>query len=305
MSLDPQVAAHYAGRKPASAENLSPTALRSAMDAIYNDNMPHPEVYAVSDLTVPCRWGGLPLRMYVPDEKDIHPIVLYFHGGGFVLHNIASHDSLCRALTNACKCKVISVGYRLAPEHPWPACMEDAWDALNWIYENSSALGIDPERIALAGDSAGANISSVLSLMSRDKKGPKIALQVLCYGPAGSMADCQPDDISGIVLSRPLLEFFNSQYIPEGTDESDPSLNPARAKDLSRLPKTYSITAEHDPLRDDGEAFAKALSDAGNDVTLWRVPGVLHGFLLLWEKFDISKKVIDSIGQMVRETFGI
>ncbi len=284
-----------------------------------------------------CRGGSAAVRTSCGSSL---PLMLYFHGGGFIMHNIASHDSLCRKLALECGCAVVSVGYRLAPEYKYPACMEDGFDVLLWAHHNAAALGCDPGKIILAGDSAGASISAVLSLLIRDLRRtaerlpaggrqnglssgasrqdavpaagsisvgdlPVVGLQILCYGPAG----CIPDDESpsvrlfgqgGYVLPRTMLDWCMEQYLPKDADPLDPCLNPGRAADLTGLPPTLCITAECDPLRDDGEAFARRLKDAGNAVTLYRAPGMMHGFLLYWHKFDRALDVIRRIAEEVR-----
>lgn len=235
--------------------------------------------------------------------------MIYYHGGGFVIHNIASHDSLCRKLSLECGCAVVSVGYRLAPEYPFPAYMEDSYTAMQWVYDNAARLGLDHTRIALAGDSAGAYISAAVSLLARDRNGPKISLQILCYGGSGILANEDSESFKNLINNNPVLSSAFMEFVERSKGgkgyEDNPYLNPGRAKDLSNLPKTFSINSENDPLRDDGEAFALALRAAGNDVIMERVPGVYHGFLLLWEEFDISKKVISSIATIVKETFGV
>lgn len=310
MPLDPQVAAYYRRQAPmtANAESLSLEALRENADRKYHDRRKFPPVFSVADMAVPGPAGGIPLRVYRPEAGGALPVLLFFHGGGFVMHNIASHDSLCRRLCNVCGCAVFNVGYRLAPEFPYPAALEDAYTALQWIHGNAEALEVDAARIALAGDSAGATISAALSLLARDRRGPGIALQVLCYGPAGcrgsgETASMQAFSGGGYVLTREFLALSQTLYTPGITDLSDPYLNPGQAPDLSGLPRTYLVTAEYDPLRDDGELFAQRLREAGNDVTQYRAAGLMHGFLLLWEEFDRANAVIDRIGRQVRDAF--
>lgn len=310
MPLDPQVAAHYAAQRAASDvfRAASITDIRKNADLTYNDRKKSPPVFAVEDTAVPGPCGGIPIRIYTPGDRGPYPVLLYYHGGGFVMHNIASHDSLCRQLCNVCGCVVVNVGYRLAPEDPYPACMEDGYTVLQWVHDNGALRGMDPARIALAGDSAGANISAVVSLLARDRLGPEIGLQVLCYGCYGCLADqdsasMQAFSKGGYVLSREFLDLIPKLYVQDRTGPEDPYLNPGCAADLTKLPRTYVITAEYDPLRDDGEAFAGRLREAGNDVTLERVPGMMHGFLLLWEEFDRARLVIDGIGRMVKDTF--
>ena len=310
MPLDPQVAAHYAAQRATGdiTQPISIEEIRANADRIYNGKSRSPQVFDVQDTVIPGPCGGVPVRIYTPGEEDGYPALIYFHGGGFIMHNIASHDSLCRQLCKVCGCVVVNVGYRLAPEHPYPACMEDGYTALQWVHDNAARWRMDRTRIALAGDSAGANISAVVSLLARDRHGPDVKLQILCYGSGGCLSDEKSESMQafsggGYVLSKAFMSMAFQLYTQGKAEPEDPYLNPGRAKNLSGLPKSYVITAEYDPLRDGGEAFAKRLLEAGNDVTLFRVPGMMHGFLLLWEEFDRAQRVIDSIGTMVKETF--
>lgn len=311
MPVDPQVAAHYAAVKAVGGNPIpmSIQEIRVNADNIYNDHSKFPPVHAAEDFSIPCPWGSLPVRCYRPGAAGHLPVLIFFHGGGFCIHNIASHDSLCRKLALECGCAVFNVGYRLAPEHPFPACMEDGYTALDWIFHNASSLGVDASRIAVAGDSAGASISAVVSLLSRDRNGPKVSLQILAYGGSGILPDAESESYQAFIDHNPVLSrAFTSSVFTAYAGDADPGnpyLNPGRAKNLSDLPRTFTITAEYDPLRDDGEAFAAALKNAGNRVRLLRVPGVYHGFLLLWEKFDAAQQVIREIGEEVRDTFGM
>lgn len=336
-ALDPQVSALYGTRLEGAVSHPSSVSqARADADAVFNDKESgHIPVFRTEDLLLPSchRILGeylalpdeeheIPARLYVPHEpksaEDISglPVMLYFHGGGFLMHNIASHDSLCRKLALSCGCLVLSVGYRLAPEHKHPACMADGLAAAFWAFQHAEAFGGDPSRLILAGDSAGASISSVVSMMLRDLRRtgrfpepvPEIGLQVLCYGPAGCIADDDSDSVrafghGGYVLPRAMLDWCMEQYVPESASPLDPYLNPGRAEDLTELPRTLSVTAEFDPLRDDGEAFARRLSESGCVVTQYRAPGLMHGFLLYWEKFDRAQEVIALIAKEVRNAF--
>lgn len=309
MPIDPQVSAYYAreGSAASGSEMPSLQAIRDNADRKYNDKKQFPPVFAVEDAVIPGPCGGIPVRIYTPGDRGPYPVLIFYHGGGFIMHNIASHDSLCRQLCNVCGCVIVNTGYRLAPENPYPACMEDGYTVLCWVHDNAELWNIDSTRIALVGDSAGASISAVVSLLSRDRGGPKIKLQILCYGPAGCLSEDESESMKsfscGYVLSREFMAMSQQLYTQGKTNPKDPYLNPGQAEDLSGLPKTYTITAEYDPLRDDGEEFARRLRKAGNDVAVYRVPGLMHGFLLLWEEFDRARSVIDDISKMVKNTF--
>lgn len=322
--LDPQVREFYKDRLDEPPEGpFSLEEMRRTADLTFNDRIHKEPIAHWEDREISCRKGRLPIRIFYPskDEK-IRPLVLYFHGGGFVIHNIKSHDDLCLRIANEGDCVVASVGYRLAPEHPWPACMEDGYDALQWAFHCGDELPIHKNKIILAGDSAGASISAVLSLMERDERRKKmkegrgeekskIALQILCYGSFGTLAsdgtDLSRDSHSirqfgngGFVLPKGSMDWFMSQYVPLGIKEDEPYLFAGRATELSDLPRTLCITAQCDPLRDDGEAFAKTLCAWGNDVTLLQMKGMMHGFLLYWYRFDRAKEAISQIGKAIR-----
>lgn len=312
MKIDAQVAEHYR-RQPAAvkgADLFTIEQLRAAADRIYNDSEKKPPVHETQDVFIPCSWGRLPLRIYRPDAKRPLPALLYFHGGGFIMHNIASHDSLCRALCLTSGCIVVSVGYRLAPETALADLIGDGYDALCWVNDHAEELGIDGKNLAVAGDSAGAVICSSLGLLCRDRGGPRFRLQILCYGMGGVLIDETTESYQAFIDRNPVLNRSFMKCVDEcvteasGTiDPEDPVLNPRSAPNLSGLPKTISISAEYDPLRDDGEAFADKLLAAGNDVVKIRVPGVYHGFLLLWEELDVVKRLLIDLGEMIRKTF--
>lgn len=306
MPIDPQVLEHYSRPATLPAPKTLDDIRRNA-DITYNDKKAFPPVFRVTDDAVPQDWGTIPVRVYEPGSEGPYPVFLYFHGGGFIMHNIASHDSLCRLLANECNAVIVNVGYRLAPEYKWPACMDDAYAALLWTVRNTEKYNIDASKIAVGGDSAGAMISAVLCQTARDANGPKIGLQVLAYGaPCGlkkeeseSLRELAP---KGYVLSEAFLEFFEGLYDNhehDGNPKKDAGQNP----DLSNLPKLLSMNAEYDPLRDDGEEYARRLKAAGNEVISERVPGMFHGFLLLWDEFDRSREVVSRIAEVFKETF--
>lgn len=323
--LDPRVRDFYAERlNEVTAMEPQLADMRQNADLTFNDRKHREEIERWEDREICCNDRRIPIRIFDPRKENRRcPLLLYFHGGGFVIHNIQSHDDLCRRIANAGGCVVVSVGYRLAPEHPWPACLEDGYEALRWAFRSAGELSIDEERIAVGGDSAGATISAVVSLMNRDERRrererggdcrslPRIAMQILCYGSFGTLSqegvDLSRDSSSirqfgygGFVLPKRSMDWFLRQYVPFGTEEDHPYLNPGRAKDLSGLPQTLCITAQCDPLRDDGEAFAAALCAAKNDVTILRIEGMMHGFLLYWYLFDRSNEAVGQIGKALQ-----
>ena len=251
----------------------------------------------------------LPVRIYVPESvrNSDHPapMILYFHGGGWVMGSVEDHDPLCGKLADACSSVVISVEYRLAPEYPFPAAIEDAVSAAEWEKENAARFGGDPTRLMAGGDSSGANIAATLALLGRDGKAPEISGLILFYGAFGCLsleesASALEYGQGGFVLPLSSMREMIKIYVPEGTDPTDTRLNPGQAEDLSGMPDTFLVTAEFDPLRDDGETFAMRLKDAGCRVTLTRMEGMMHGFILYWQHFRRAEELLDRIGGWVQ-----
>ncbi len=268
------------------------------------------EVSAKKDVFI--ERGGLPplpVRVYVPESaasSDVPvPVLLYFHGGGFIMGSIEDHDPLCGKLADACGAVVIAVEYRLAPEDPFPACIEDAVCAAEWAASHAGEYGGDPHRLMAGGDSSGATISTALALLARDGEAPALSRLILFYGTYGCVdiedsASAQMFGQGGYVLPVSAMQTMIGLYVPDGTDPSDSRLNPGKAEDLGGLPPAIVVTAEFDPLRDDGEAFAERLAASGNDVTCIRMDGMMHGFVVYWQRFRRAEELLDRIGTMVR-----
>jgi len=251
------------------------------------------EVGAVADRTVPGPAGELPVRVYTPkDGTAPYPIVMFFHGGGFVIGDLDTHDQVCRSLANGANAMVVAVDYRLAPEHPYPAAPDDCWAATTWVAEHGAELGGDPTRMAVAGDSAGGNLAAVVAQQARDEGGPPLKAQVLIY-PAtdlSMMHDSITENGEGYLLTREGMEWFMGHYAP---DVDHVRCSPLAAVDLSGLPPALVITAEFDPLRDEGEAYAAHLREAGVPVVLSRYDGMIHGFFQLGFLMDAGTKAVD------------
>jgi acetyl esterase len=244
-------------------------------------NGPPVPVGSVRDLTVAGAGGPLAARHYVPEEPGgPRPMIVFFHGGGFVFGDLETHDVPCRLLCRHSGAQVLAVDYRLAPEHPFPAAVEDGRAALRWATGHAAELGADPARVAVAGDSAGGNIAAVAALEAARDGGPAPVLQVLFY-PATDMVERAPSRElfgEGFVLDRELMDWFAEQYVA-GADPADPRLSVLRAPDLNRAAPALVATAGFDPLRDEGEAYARALRDSGvSPVVLRRFSGLVHGF---------------------------
>ncbi len=250
----------------------------------------------------------LMVRVYIPEgvkrKEKSAPVLLYFHGGGYIMGCVQDHDPLCGKLADSCGAVVISVEYRLAPEFPFPAAVDDAVCAADWAYENAGKFGGDRDNIMAGGDSSGANIAAVLALLSKEGKAPKLSRLILFYGVFGcvDLADSESAEKyggGGYVLPVSAMNTMMEIYAPEA-DPADFRLYPGKAEDLSGMPPSIVVTAEFDPLRDDDEKFAKRLRSAGNEVECIRMDGMMHGFILYWQRFHRAKELIEEIGDKVR-----
>ncbi|GAA3463587.1 alpha/beta hydrolase [Saccharothrix longispora] len=257
----------------------------------------------VTDRHVPGPGGDLPIRVYRPvDTAEPLPTAVYFFGGGWALGSIDTSDEICRALANAVPCQVITVGYRLAPEHRFPAAVDDCRAAVGWIAANAAELGVDPDRLAVAGDSAGGNLAAAVTL---DRAGPALAAQVLVYpntdhrGDTGSMRE--NDDPAA--FNRRSVAWYWGHYLARPEDGLDPSASPLLAEDLSGLPPALVITAEHDPLRDEGERYAERLREAGVPVVATRYAGMAHGFFAMSGVVDAAREARAEVAAFLRGHF--
>lgn len=236
---------------------------------------------AVTDLSIPGPGGHIPARRYGGGQEGAGPAVVYFHGGGWVIGDLDSHDDLCRDLASQAGCVVVAVDYRLAPEHPFPAAVDDAVAATRWVRDNAESLGIDPGRMAVAGDSAGGNLAAVVCAELRDDAAPGLRFQALIY-PVTDLRSLETGSYrefaEGFGLTAEAMDWFRGHYVP-GSEVADPRVSPLGAEDLSGLPPALVITAEFDVLRDEGEAYAAALRAAGNRVEAVRYAGMVHGFV--------------------------
>jgi acetyl esterase len=229
-------------------------------------------------------------------------VLVYFHGGGWVIGNPDTHDNLCKALANRSSARVVSVDYRLAPEHRFPAAPEDCYAATCWVAERGAEIGVDGARLAVAGDSAGGNLATVVALMARDRGGPRLRHQVLIY----PVTDCDfdtpsyRDNAEGYLLTRDAMRWFWDHYLPDPDLRTNPYAAPLRAEKLAGLPPATVLTAEYDPLRDEGEAYAARLREAGVPVEATRHHGQIHGFVQLLDVFDAARRAVDELGLALR-----
>jgi len=243
------------------------------------------------------RGSGVNLRVYDPCPADTDKgALLFFHGGGFIIGDLEQQDGLCRLLANRAGIVVVSIDYRLAPEHPYPAALEDGWNALGWLADNAFALGVDPTRVAVGGTSAGASLAAALCLLSRDRSGPPIAFQLLPYPATDLRPGAWPEtsDTLNSVLPRETAEWFASLYLA-GADPAQAYASPLVAADLSRLPTAFILTAEFDPLRDEAEAYGRRLGEAGVDASVKRYAGMTHMFLSFAAAVPAAARGIEDI----------
>lgn len=307
MSIDPQIAgllAMMAGRPALDFATVTPASLREAMDQpIPMENLP--QVASSHDLLLPLDGREIPARLYLPvgAEGSTPPLTVYFHGGGWVVGTLETHDATCRALVKASGCAFLSVGYRLAPEHIFPAPLDDCVDAVRYAAENAGKLGIDASRLAVAGDSAGGNLAAAVAIRLRDEGGPALRHQLLLYPVADRDFTRQSYVSHGTgeyFLDTQTMQYFWDAYLPKGQPDGGLALL-VHAPDLSGLPSTTLLAAEFDPLSDEGMEFAARLKKAGNIIEAHNVPGMIHGFISMFPFVTEAQNWIDRAGARLRE----
>ena len=267
------------------------------------------EVFNVENLKIPSPSGNIPLRIYIPAESQQPlPILLWLHGGGFVVGGLNSYDSICRQLTKRAECIVVSVDYRLAPDHKFPAAVEDCFATLQWVVKYAGAFGADPTRIAIGGDSAGGNLSAVTAILARDAGLVKnIVLQLLIY-PCTAVkpdTDSHYQYAEGYLLTRKNMLWFIDNYLNDESDTQDFRYAPLITEDLSHLPPALIIVADHDPLYDEGVAYAGRLRAAGNQVELSDYQGAIHGFYSMSGATDIAKQALEESATALKKAFSV
>jgi acetyl esterase len=257
----------------------------------------------VEDLSVPGPHGPVPVRLYASEQGGRRPALLYFHGGGFVFGNLDTHDALCRTLARESGAIVISVDYRLSPEHKFPVAVEDSQAATLWAAANAERLGIDVHRMGVGGDSAGGNLATVIAMRCRDAGGPALAFQVLLY-PVTDFSTFETESHrefgEGYFLTRSAMDWFSGHYLASGDQKRHPEVSPLLAPDLTGLPPALVITAEFDPLRDEGEAYAQRLRMAGVPVVVSRYPGMIHGFVSMCGVLSGGREAIREAAEFTR-----
>ena len=309
MPLDPQMKAildAMAASGQRAFHTMEPAAARKQMAQFVAKATPE-LVAKVEDRKIPGAGGAIPIRIYTPAGAGPHGALVYFHGGGWVLGDIQMTDQPCRMLANASGCVIASVEYRLAPEHKFPAAPEDCYVATEWVSANAAALGIDSARIAVGGTSAGGTLAVVVAMMARDRGRPALAFQLLIYPATTSELTSKSQQEfanDGYILSRADMEWFWGHYLASAAERTNPYACPAYAKTLRGLPQALVMTAEFDPLRDEGEAFAARLREEGVAATLKRYEGVTHGFFGMPSLLDKSKAAIADAALALRTALG-
>ena len=309
--LDPDAAAVYkafqeAGR-PAYETLTASEARAYYAQARFATNPEPPELARVAPLSIPAPHGSIPARIYVPKEPRLQnglaPALVFFHGGGWVIGDLDSHDVVCRQLADAGALVVIAVDYRLAPEHKFPAAIDDAIAATKWIAANARELGIDASRLSIGGDSAGGNLAAVVALAARDGDDPALTGQVLIY-PAVDFAmthGSHSEPETSVLLTHSVIHWFRDHYLNGAADIHDWRASPARAENLAGLPPAYVLTAGADPLRDEGDEYAARLKHAGVPVTTRHYPGQFHGFLTMGKLLQQANVAVSEIGAWLKQ----
>jgi acetyl esterase len=308
--LDPDAAAVFkafqeAGRPP--YESGTPTQARAMYLAGRPVSNPEPpELESAKPLSVAAPHGAIPARIYTPKQlrknNGVAPCLVFYHGGGWVIGDLDSHDVVCRKLAHEGELIVISIDYRLAPEHKFPAAVDDAIAALKWVASNAKELGVDATRIMVGGDSAGGNLAAVVALAARDGEGPKLAGQVLIY-PATDFAMKHPSHTepeTSILLTHSVIKWFCNHYLNGPADIDNWQASPARAKTLAGLPPAYLLTAGADPLRDEGDEYAARLKQAGVPVTYKHFPGQFHGFFTMGKLLPQANIAVSEIAAWLK-----
>ena len=265
-----------------------------------------PEVASVRDLQAPGPAGPIPLRAYRPagvPADAVLPVLVYYHGGGWVIGDLDTHDVLCRQLCNLSGCAVVSVNYRMAPEHRFPLAVDDAMAATRWVRAQAQALKVDASRLAVGGDSAGGNLAAVVALAARDEGDLPIAFQLLIY-PATDQRRGAPSHAAngqGYLLTKETMDYFHDHYIPDARQDLDWRASPLLHANHAKLPPAFVLTAGYDPLRDEGLQYAQKLSEAGNRAALVNFERQIHGFILMGRVLDEANVAVQLCAAQLRQ----
>ncbi|MDQ1598368.1 MAG: hypothetical protein QOI70_1792 [Microbacteriaceae bacterium] len=315
MALDPAAEGLLqqmaeAGMPPLN--EMSPEDARTAAEGFIALGGPGDDVAEVTNRNIPGPHGEIPIRIYRPnvaadssDRADSLPCLVYFHGGGWVIGTVESTDAVCKAVANRAGCVVVSVEYRLSPEFKFPIPLNDCYAATQWVAANGKDIGVDSTRLAVGGDSAGGNLATAVALRARDEGGPALRMQLLVYPVTDHNFSTESYGVNGdgYLLTKDMMEWFWSHYLSKKSDGKNHLASPLRAKNLAGLPPALVITAEFDPLRDEGEAYATALTAAGVSVTHTRYPGQIHAFWQMLAIFEAASTAADQAADELRKAF--
>ncbi len=310
MPLDPQVQTLLETRQGTGIppfHTLSVEDARQAMIDCFGTAKHAVPVHRIEDRDIPGPAGPIPIRIYTPAGAGPFPVLVYFHGGGWVLGSIETHDPMCRELNRAVGCVVVSVDYRLAPEHPFPVPLEDCYAAVCWVARHTAEINGDAQCIAVGGDSAGGNLAAAVTLTARDRGMPLLAYQLLVY-PVLDYAfdtDSYRENGDGYVLTKDMMAWFWQHYLRHEDYGRYPQASPLRAEHVRGLPSTLLVTAEFDPLRDEGAAYAERLQAAGGQVEYRCYAGMIHGFLGLTSMLDTASQAMAETVATLRGALGI
>lgn len=305
MTLHPEIAGFLASLPAPPEGPLDPVAMRAADEAHVLPADERLPLHAVEDLNAPTALGEVPVRIYTPTGADRHGLLVYFHGGAFFLGSLETHDHVARSLAEATGLKVVSVGYRLAPEAAFPAGLDDCYAVVRWAAEEGESLGWDGTTLALAGDSSGGSFVAAVAARAHDDGFHRITHQILYYPSLDLDFDADRhaslrENAVGYGLETAGLKPFNAFYLDSGADPSDPLVSPVKRVDLTGLPPALVVTAEHDPLRDEGELYGRRLRQAGVAATVSRYAGAGHGFVQHFSWIPEYHRVFDETRDFLR-----
>ncbi len=308
MPLDPQTKVYLDQMAALNMPPLSALPLQVVRQGVAAQVASAPAsepVAKVENRTIPGPAGEIPVRIYTPEGSGPFPVLVFFHGGGWVICNLDTHDGSCRSLANGAGCIVVSVDYRLAPEHKFPAAPEDCYAATLWVAEHAAELNGDASRLAIGGDSAGGNLTAVVAQMARDQGGPPLVFQLMIYPATDftSQAPSKTENAEGYFLTLDDMGWFENHYLNSEADRLNPLASPLLAADLSNLPPALILTAEYDPLRDEGEQYGQRLQAADVPVIVRRYHGLIHGFFGMALIVDEAKRAVEETSQTLREAF--
>lgn len=288
-------------------EKMSVEEARSAVASFVGLQKPHQDVAKVIDTAYPGPAGDQPIRIYVPQAQGPLPVVVYFHGGGFIAGDLAVAEEPNRALANDAGVIVVAASYRLAPEHPFPAATDDTFAALKWVAGNIEQYGGDPSRMAVMGDSAGGNLAAVAAHRCRDEGGPSLSGQVLVYPVIDSTSDLgsRAEFREGFIITAADLNSFWAQYLPTPQDAENPLATPSRAASLAGLPPVLVISTEYEVARDEAEEYASLMAEAGTETETLRVEGLIHGAYWMSGAVPRSSEIHDAVVKFLRQQFAL